>query len=184
MSYFHPTHPARKMTPELLILLISAALLLLSVMVVNIIRQLPQERSVPAPVMAEEALPVHFSRLQGSASVTEASMRSLTGHATKTPVKDALQELLNGPSSSEKGEGFYSEIPQGTRLLGVNIENNIVHIDLSREFTSGGGSTSMIQRVKEIQDTVQDSARGPQQIMIAIEGKPLRVLGGEGLELD
>jgi spore germination protein GerM len=183
MAFSHPTHPWRKMNLELLIVLTVSLLLILSVVIINRLQEMPRERAVPAPVMAAPTVPLHFSKLQGSTSITESSARPLPVHLTQTPLANALQELLAGPTAAEKEAGFYSEIPQGTRLLNVKVQNNAVHINLSKEFVQGGGSTSIIQRVQELKDTVQ-AVQGTQQLNIAIEGKPLNVLGGEGLELN
>jgi spore germination protein GerM len=189
MTLPHLAHPLRKVNPELLILLVITALLTISVLVINLIHQLPKERTVPAPVVASSVtssstVPLHFSKAQGSVSVTEVAPRPLpTGHSKTTVLQTALEELLAGPTAAEKEAGYYSEIPKGTRLLGVQVQHNIVHINLSKEFTQGGGSTSMLQRVNEIKDTVHD-VEGGRPIELAVEGKPLHVLGGEGLEVD
>jgi len=184
MSFMHPTHPLRKMNPELLILLVITLLLTMAIVVINLLHQFPQERTVPAPVVATpSSVPVHFSKVQGSVSITEAAPRPLPAHLHNSVLQTALEQLLAGPTAAEKEDGYYSEIPKGTRLLGVNVQNNIVHINLSKEFTQGGGSTSMIQRVQELKSTVS-AVEGSRRIELAVEGKPLHVLGGEGLELD
>lgn len=76
-----------------------------------------------------------------------------------------------------------STIPEGTKLRSVLIENDGIHVDLSEEFTTGGGSASMTGRVAQVlytATTLQSDAK----VWIDVEGKPLEVLGGEGLELE
>ncbi len=74
-------------------------------------------------------------------------------------------------------------IPKGTKLLGIKVKNNEVHVNLSEEFTSGGGSTSMMGRVGQVVYTA--TTLNPQaKVYIDVNSKQLDVLGGEGVELD
>ena len=176
--------PGQKTSLELMALLAFALLLMLGVMALSRIQPAPDAPAQPAPVLAAPQTigPVHFSKLQGSTSITESIDRPLPVHTNHTALESALQQLLAGPTAAKKEAGLYSEIPAGTRLLGVTVSEKAVTINLSHEFTQGGGSTSMIQRVEELRDTVQ-AVEGPKRLKLAIEGKPLTVLGGEGLEI-
>ncbi|MBD0346500.1 MAG: GerMN domain-containing protein [Coleofasciculus sp. Co-bin14] len=91
----------------------------------------------------------------------------------------SLKSLLTGPSE----RGFTSTIPQGTKLRDVALEADGVHVDLSKEFTTGGGSASMTGRVAQVLYTAS-SLDPAAKVWISVDGKPLEVLGGEGLELD
>ncbi|NWF60251.1 MAG: GerMN domain-containing protein [Fischerella sp.] len=91
----------------------------------------------------------------------------------------AFQRLLEGPT---EGSGS-STIPQGTKLLGIEAQDNSVRVNLSGEFTSGGGSASMQGRLGQVVYTAT-SLNPNAQVYINVDGKPLEVLGGEGLELE
>jgi len=65
----------------------------------------------------------------------------------------------------------------------VTIQNDGIHVDLSQEFTTGGGSASMSSRVAQVLYTAT-SLQPNAKVWIDIEGKPLEVLGGEGLLLE
>ena len=62
------------------------------------------------------------------------------------------------------------------------VENNGVYIDLSEEFTYGGGSASMIGRLGQVIYTAS-SLEPDVKVWIFVEGKPLEMLGSEGLEV-
>ncbi|MEA5600130.1 GerMN domain-containing protein [Nostoc sp. UHCC 0252] len=95
------------------------------------------------------------------------------------PLEAAFQSLLAGPPAEATGS---TTIPKGTKLLGLKSENDEVHVNLSEDFTSGGGSTSMIGRVGQVVYTAT-SLNPKAKVYIDVNGKPLDVLGGEGVEL-
>lgn len=132
--------------------------------------------------VSTDVVTVFFSKAQGSQSIVENVVRKLPAQQQNNPLEFALQELLKGPTPEEKTAGFYSEIPVGTQLLGLNQNDHTLTINLSKQFTTGGGSTSMTQRFEQIKQTAYSVDNG-HQITLAVEGKPLETLGGEGLEV-
>ncbi|NEP24082.1 GerMN domain-containing protein [Moorena sp. SIO3I6] len=94
-------------------------------------------------------------------------------------LESAFEGLLAGPTNGT----FTTTIPQGTKLRGVSLKSDGVHVDLSQEFTVGGGSSSMSGRLAQVVYTA--SSLDPNtQVWIEVDGKQLEVLGGEGLMLD
>ena len=90
----------------------------------------------------------------------------------------ALERLLKGPANANVS----SAIPEATKLYKVSVKSDGVHVNLSKDFTVGGGSLSMQGRLGQVIYTA--SSLSPQTpIWISIEGEPLQVLGGEGLEV-
>ncbi len=94
-------------------------------------------------------------------------------------LESAFNSLLAGPTNST----FTTTIPQGTKLRRVSLKNDGVHVDLSQEFTVGGGSSSMSGRLAQVVYTAT-SLDPNTQVWIEVDGKQLEVLGGEGLMLD
>ena len=92
----------------------------------------------------------------------------------------ALEGLLSGPTADEEEIGFTSTIPDGTELLGVDIEGRVATVDLSEEFGSGGGSLSMMGRVAQVVFTVTQFPT-VDAVDFEIAGEPVTALGGEGL---
>lgn len=87
-------------------------------------------------------------------------------------LRTAMGELLAGTEATA--------IPQGTELLGAEVKGQDVYLDLSREFTSGGGSSAMAARLGQVIYTATAVEPGA-QVWISVEGEPLTELGGEGL---
>ena len=96
---------------------------------------------------------------------------------------DAMEGLLEGPTPTEQEVGFSTTIPEGTELLGVTIDDEVATVDLSEEFTTGGGSLSMMGRVAQVVYTLTQFPTVT-SVSFEVEGEPLTVLGGEGLILD
>ncbi len=95
-------------------------------------------------------------------------------------LETAFKNLLEGPTEGSNS----TTIPKGTKLLGLKVDNNNeVHVNLSEEFTSGGGSTSMMGRVGQVVYTAT-SLNPNAKVYIEVNGKPLDTLGGEGVVLD
>lgn len=132
--------------------------------------------------ISRDVVTVFFSKTQGNHSIVEDVIRKLPQESKTNPLEFAIQELLKGPTPEEKSQGFYSEIPAGTSLIGLNQNKDTITINLSKQFTVGGGSTSMTQRLEQVKQTAY-SVDNSHQVALAVEGKPLETLGGEGLEV-
>jgi spore germination protein GerM len=94
-----------------------------------------------------------------------------------------LTAAFNDLLTSEKEPQLTSTIPKGTKLIKLDVKKDGIHVNLSQDFTSGGGTTSMTGRLAQILYTAT-SLDPKANVWIEVEGKKLEVLGGEGLELD
>ncbi|PZU97872.1 MAG: hypothetical protein DCE90_05070 [Pseudanabaena sp.] len=79
-------------------------------------------------------------------------------------------------------ETLYSAIPEGTKVLDIATIGKDIRINLSSEFTKGGGSASMQGRIIQVLYTVT-SLEPEAKVYLSIDGKPLKYIGGEGLEV-
>lgn len=100
--------------------------------------------------------------------------------ATKAVGAASLKQLLAGPSSADKEAGLFSEIPGGTKLLGLNIKDGVAIVDVSGKFASGGGTASMYLRLGQLIYTITQFPTAD-EVQLRIDGKTVPALGGEGL---
>lgn len=100
------------------------------------------------------------------------------GGTDRERLKATVERLLKGPANSD----VTSSIPEGTKLNSLKVEKDGVHVDLSKTFTSGGGSTSMQARLGQVIYTAS-CLNSAEPVWVSIDGEPLAVLGGEGLEV-
>lgn len=91
-----------------------------------------------------------------------------------------LQQLLAGPTGPDVEAGASTAIPEGTQLLGVSRDLTVMTVDLSSEFTSGGGSLSMQLRVAQVVYTATQF-EDVDSVRFLIDGEPVDAIGGEGV---
>jgi germination protein M len=95
----------------------------------------------------------------------------------------AMESLLAGPGPREQGAAVGSQIPAGTQLLGLSVEDGVATVDLTSEFESGGGSASMNMRIAQVVYTLTQfpTVKG---VLFELDGQHVDVLGGEGVVVD
>jgi len=113
----------------------------------------------------------------------EARDAAATTHPSEATVRVAVSALATGPSEDEAARGLGSEVPPATRVLGVRFADGVMTIDLSSDFTDGGGTASMLGRLHQVHHTAVRPG-GVEAVRILVEGRPLEVLGGEGVMVD
>jgi spore germination protein GerM len=100
------------------------------------------------------------------------------------PLKQALLELLAGPTAREMEAGFTTQLPPAVKLLGLKIKERVAIIDLSRELEEYGGGSARVEGIVAQLVYTATEIPGIDQAWLWIEGQREVVLGGEGLVLD
>jgi spore germination protein GerM len=111
-------------------------------------------------------------------ALTPANINLPTENSPDEQLSTALKRLIKGPANSD----VTSSIPPETKLNSLTVQKDGVHVDLNKAFTSGGGSVNMQGRLGQIIYTAS-SLNPADPVWISVEGEPLKVLGGEGLEI-
>jgi len=105
------------------------------------------------------------------------------GAPLRARLETALRALLAGPSPAERRQGMTSEIPAGTALRSVRVDGATLTVDLSSDFASGGGSTSMLARLSQVVYTATQFPQIP-QVRLLLDGQRVQALGGEGVLIE
>ena len=107
------------------------------------------------------------------------------GPTTEAVGAEALRLLLDGPTAAEREPGVdaSSQIPSGTRLLGLDIDGGTATVDLTSEYESGGGSASMFARLAQVVYTLTEFPT-VQRVSFMLDGEPVDVFSGEGILLE
>jgi germination protein M len=97
----------------------------------------------------------------------------------------AIEALLAGPNDTELGASpaMYTNIPEGTRFLGLTIANGLATVNLSSEFGADGGSASVRGRLAQVVYTLTQfpTVTG---VLFQVDGVPKTVFGADGLTFD
>jgi spore germination protein GerM len=133
------------------------------------------------PLQANQQPKVYWLSTSGTKlELTPADIKlpSSSANTPQVQLTAAMERLLKGPANAT----VTSTIPAETKLNSVKVQDDGVHVDLSKPFTSGGGSKSMQSRLGQVIYTAS-SLNATNPVWISVDGEPLKVLGGEGLEV-
>jgi len=138
---------------------------------------LPEEVYGPAqPAPEEEDIPPN-------GTVFFVSGRHLEPVQVKLqPVLDSLEEallvvLFQGPQA----KGLSSEIPEGSRLNGVEVNGGLATIDVSGDFERAAPARSQALRIAQVVYTLTEQETGIGGVRFQIDGVPQEAIGGEQL---
>jgi spore germination protein GerM len=96
----------------------------------------------------------------------------------------AVEQLLQGPTSEEKEQGFYSQVPERTKLRVIYKKGGTINADFTKELEMyGGGTTKVYGSLAQIVYTLT-ALKGVKDVQVLINGRREIVLGSEGLIID
>jgi hypothetical protein len=104
---------------------------------------------------------------------------------TRSVATAAMRELLGGPEGPELegSPAMYTAIPDGTRLLGLEIDGSTATVDLNGTFASGGGSATTLARLGQVVYTLTQFSN-VDKVRFHLDGEPVTTFGAEGVVLD
>ena len=134
--------------------------------------------AVPEPITQEKVVEVCWlNPTDESIQLVSNTMTFQKSVKSERVLETALETLFSSPP---EGANYTTAIPQGTKLLNLTMDKEGIHINLSQEFVSGGGSASMSSRLAQVIYTATSS--NPEEgVWLNVEGKPLQNLGQEGI---
>ena len=137
----------------------------------------PQAPVIPEPITQEKIVEICWlNPTDQSIELVSNTMTFAKSAKSERVLTTALKTLFDSPPP----EPYTTAIPEGTKLLEVTTDKEGIHLNLSREFTSGGGSASMSSRLAQVIYTATSSNKNG-RVWIDVEGEPLTNLGQEGL---
>ena len=142
--------------------------------------------SPPTTAAPATALTVFFLSNQGGNAARQGPFLipvHRTVAATPGLARAAIEELLGGTERDEAAAGIDTAVPETTLLLGVSITEGVATVDLTRDFESGGGTTSMFARLAQLVYTVTQFPT-VDAVELLLDGEPVEVFSGEGIVID
>lgn len=95
---------------------------------------------------------------------------------TEAPGRVALTELLGGPTSQEKSQGFFSSINAGVSLQSLTITNGVARVDFSPALDEGVGGSCRVTAIRsQITNTLKQFPT-VKEVIISINGRTQDIL--------
>jgi spore germination protein GerM len=141
--------------------------------------------SITTPNNSSQQIQPQVYWLQSNQNKLTLVAKSLPPNTSDSTPQQVLTTAVQKLLSAQPRDDLTSTIPKGTKLLSLQIRSDGVHVDLSQEFRSGGGSTSMIYRVAQVIYTAT-SLDPNSKVFVSVGGQSIdrnHPLGGEGLIL-
>ncbi|MCL2442721.1 MAG: GerMN domain-containing protein [Treponema sp.] len=129
--------------------------------------QPPPQPPQPTPMQTRA---IYFAQVDRDGQIRQSRVtRSLP--ASNTPMRDALNAMLTGPSSTELNGNLLSFIPQNTRLLSATIQGTTAYVNFSENFLFNTyGVEGYVAQLKQIVWTVTEF-QNVNDVQILIEGQ-------------
>jgi hypothetical protein len=131
----------------------------------------------PRPTPSQPAIPANGRIF----FVTRARLEPMT--LDLQPVLDSVPEALLVALFQGPQRDISTEVPEGTRLNGVQVAGGIATIDVSGDFERAAPPRSQALRIAQVVYTLTDpkNETGIQGVRFQIDGVPQEAIGGEQL---
>ncbi len=149
----------------------------------------------PAPTTTETVVIRNYFFLGGRDASLLNRPASFTGSGGLVPVlrdiprtqaigNAALRALLAGPSTKElaASPAMYTDIPAGTRLLGLTIANGVATVDLSSEFALDSAAAADLGRLAQVVYTLTQFST-VNGVAFELDGAPITSFSAAGISL-
>ncbi len=101
---------------------------------------------------------------------------------SRKPVESALKELIRGLSPSEERRGLLTAVPENLKLRNVRMRDRTAELDFNGSLQWGATGNILLNRIDQIVYTATQF-ENVDSVIIKINGKTRRTLGGEGLSI-
>jgi spore germination protein GerM len=132
----------------------------------------------PPPVQTRERT-VYFTSVGSDGQILQSKVTRRIP-VSESPMQDALNVLLAGPTAGELSRGILNLIPKNTRILSATVRGNTAYISFSEDFLFNTfGVEGYVAQLRQIVWTVTEF-QNVKDVQILIEGRRLDYLG-EGI---
>lgn len=101
---------------------------------------------------------------------------------TDFPLRDAMHELIKGPTQSEKKRGMLSAVPPDLKIKSIRCKDGIATIDFNEIIEEGANGSILLHRIDQIVFTATQF-NTVDRVRITINGKYKKFIGSDGLSI-
>lgn len=121
---------------------------------------------------------VKFNKIDESMSLFPVKRRV----SAKSPLAETLNELIRGPSRSEKKRGLLTAVPEDLKIRSLSVTGRNAVLDLNDSIEENANGQILLTRIDQLVYTVTQF-EGIDGVIIKVNGKERKFLGGEGLSV-
>jgi spore germination protein GerM len=119
---------------------------------------------------------IYFVKIDNSGMVLTSPVKRQV-FASDSPMLDALNLLLQGPTAAEENQGLTSLIPDGVRIQNAHVTGNTAVISFNENFMFNGyGAEGYIAQLRQIVWTATEFPN-VRDVQILIDGRRIDFLG-------
>jgi len=140
--------------------------------------QTPPQTQQQTPVQTRDRT-IYFTHVSSDGQILQSSVtRRLP--VSESPMMDALNAMLSGPTAEELGRGIINLIPQNTRILSATVRGSTAYISFSEDFMFNTfGVEGYVAQLRQIVWTVTEFSN-VNDVQILIESRRVDYLA-EGI---
>jgi len=129
----------------------------------------------PPPVQTRDRA-IYFSNVGSDGQILHSKVTRKIP-VSDSPMKDALNVLLAGPTAEELSRGLLNLIPKNTRILSATVRGSTAYISFSEDFLFNTfGVEGYVAQLRQIVWTVTEF-QNVKDVQILIDGRRLDYLG-------
>jgi len=140
--------------------------------------QTPAQPQTPAPVQTRDRA-IYFTQIDKDGQILQSRVTRRIP-VSDSPMLDALNVMLAGPSADEINRGVLNLIPQNTRILTATVRGSTAYISFSEDFLFNTfGAEGSVAQLRQVVWTVTEFSN-VNDVQILVEGRVLNYLA-EGI---
>ncbi|MGH2683735.1 MAG: GerMN domain-containing protein [Actinomycetota bacterium] len=134
----------------------------------------------PVPIEGQEIPEAGTVFLVDKGLLTEVRRELPPAVSLPQALVEALLEVENPVGNTD----LYSAVPRNTRLLSIEVDQNVATVNLSGEFESGATGEPLALRLAQVVYTLTQKETEILNVLFSIEGEPVGVLTGNGVVVE
>jgi hypothetical protein len=82
----------------------------------------------------------------------------------------ALQEMLNGPTATERTAGYFTAINNGVKINSLSIQNGIARVDFDKKIEEAVGGSCRVSLIRSMITQTLMQSPAVKSVVISVEG--------------
>ena len=132
----------------------------------------------------DSSINLYFTALREGTTVVVPVERTASVSTIENIQRVTLEELLRGPTAEENEQGYYTEIEPGTSILSFRLEDGVLYLELSFDFSKSETATNQITMTMTQFEGI-DQVKEPERktvVKLNIDGVPDNFIFEEDLK--